>query len=69
MELRFQPNFKISLVSEVDSVVSYIQLECAPYCLLWLLLIPIITNNEAHPRLIYAFNMLFTLVSGLMVRK
>jgi len=29
-----QTNSKILLVSEVDFVVSYIHLECAPYCLL-----------------------------------
>ncbi|MBZ5497859.1 MAG: hypothetical protein LAP85_15755, partial [Acidobacteriia bacterium] len=36
-------------------VVSFVHLECAPFGCISYMLIPIITNNEAHSRVVSAF--------------
>lgn len=43
-----QSDFKISLVTKVDFVVSLIHLKCALGCYISIFLVPIITNNNAH---------------------
>jgi hypothetical protein len=53
--LPFQPDFKILLVSEVDFVVSFVHLECAPFGCIGYLQIPTITNNDAHSRVVSPF--------------
>src|SRR5690606_21653594 len=46
--LSYQSGFEVLLVTEVDFVVSFIHLECAPFGCIGYLQVPIITNNEAH---------------------
>jgi hypothetical protein len=60
----FAPDFmsatakaEILLVTEVDSVVSFIHLECAPYGCIGYLLFPIITNSDAHSRPICKYSL------------
>jgi hypothetical protein len=53
--LPHQPGFKILLVSEVDFVVSFIHLECAPFDCIVNMLIPITINNGACFRLFSTF--------------
>jgi hypothetical protein len=49
----YQPGAEIFLVTEVDFVVSFIHLKCAPFGCIGYLQVPIITNNDAHFRPIY----------------
>jgi hypothetical protein len=60
--LAFQSGFKILLVSEVDFVVSFVHLECAPFGCVGYLQTPITTNNDAHSRLFHFFSQEITLV-------
>jgi hypothetical protein len=53
--LPFQSGIKILLVSEVDFVVSFVHLECAPFGCSGYMQYPIITNNEAHSRVVSHF--------------
>jgi hypothetical protein len=55
------------LVSEVDFVVSFVHLECAPFGCVGYLQTPITTNNDAHSRLFHLFSQEITLVYGLAI--
>jgi hypothetical protein len=50
-----QSGFEILLVSKVDFVVSFVQLECAPFGYVGYLQTPITTNNDAHSRVVSPF--------------
>jgi hypothetical protein len=50
--LPLEPGFKILLVSEVDVMVSFFHLECAPVGCVRKTQIPITTNNDAHSRVV-----------------
>ena len=45
-----QPGIEILLVTEVDSVISFIHLECAPFGCIGYLQYPIITNSDTYSR-------------------
>jgi len=49
--LSYQSAVEILLVTEVDFVVSFIHLKCAPFGCIGYLQVPIITNSDAHFRL------------------
>jgi hypothetical protein len=60
--LSYQPGVEIFLVTKIDFVVSFIHLECAPLGCIGYLQYPIITNSDAHSRVICKFSQLSTLV-------
>ena len=50
--LSYQPGVEIFLVTKIDFVVSFIHLECAPFGCSGNINVPIITNSDAHFRVI-----------------
>jgi hypothetical protein len=60
--LSYEPGIKILLVTEDDFVVSFIHLECAPFGCSGYFNVPIITNSDAHFRVIIKFSLKITLV-------
>jgi hypothetical protein len=60
--LPFQSGFKILLVSEVYFIISFVHLECAPFCRSGYSQFPITINNKACSRLFFLLRAKITLV-------